>query len=76
MRLFKRISSKEERERLEKERQLQLQKRDVPVVRIEILSDTVCPYCYIMKHRLEKAVREFEVRRMVFSIVPFRMHSR
>src|SRR6202043_3199463 len=29
-------------------------------VEIEIWSDVVCPWCYIGKHRLERALNEFE----------------
>ena len=31
-------------------------------IEIDITSDTVCPWCYIGKRRLEKALKELEVR--------------
>ena len=34
-----------------------------PVVNIEIWSDVVCPWCYIGKRRIEKALTGFEPRR-------------
>ena len=31
-------------------------------IEIDITSDTVCPWCYVGKRRLEKAIKELEVR--------------
>ena len=29
-----------------------------PVIRVDIVSDVVCPWCYIGKRRIEKAMAE------------------
>lgn len=35
-----------------------IERLDKPVVKIDVVSDVVCPWCYIGKRRLEKAVNE------------------
>ncbi|KAF9934539.1 hypothetical protein FBU30_001680 [Linnemannia zychae] len=36
-------------------------KKNRKVVRIDIYSDTTCPWCYVSKKRLEKAIRAFQI---------------
>ncbi|KAF6246659.1 DSBA-like thioredoxin domain-containing protein [Scenedesmus sp. NREL 46B-D3] len=31
-----------------------------PTIKIEVVSDVVCPWCYVGKRRLEKAMQQFE----------------
>ena len=47
-----------------------------PVIKIDIVSDVVCPWCYIGKRRLEKAIEHlrdkysFEVEYRPFELNP------
>lgn len=47
-----------------------------PVIKIDIVSDVVCPWCYIGKRRIEKAMRDlshefdFDVRYLPFELNP------
>lgn len=46
-----------------------------PVIRIEIISDTICPWCFVGKRRLEKALQafdraDFEIRWKPFFLDP------
>eukprot|EP00002_Diphylleia_rotans_P032990 TRINITY_DN6981_c0_g1_i1.p1 TRINITY_DN6981_c0_g1~~TRINITY_DN6981_c0_g1_i1.p1 ORF type:complete len:213 (+),score=45.44 TRINITY_DN6981_c0_g1_i1:55-693(+) len=36
-----------------------------PLIRIEIISDTVCPWCYVGKRRLEKAISSYSKTQQV-----------
>ena len=47
-----------------------------PVIKIDIVSDVVCPWCYIGKRRIEKAMKtlagefEFDVNYLPFELNP------
>lgn len=32
---------------------------DLPALRVRVVSDSVCPYCYLGKKRMEKAMQRF-----------------
>ena len=37
----------------------QILKVKIPVISIDIISDTVCPWCFIGKKRLDKAIKKY-----------------
>ncbi|HKV14518.1 MAG TPA: DsbA family protein, partial [Reyranella sp.] len=40
-----------------------------PVARIDVISDAICPWCYIGKRQLESALKLLEQEQLRFSVM-------